>query len=75
MGWRRNPSSSSQSVVKSPIPSPGRALVAWADALGARHAQPEEDHLLPLMVATDEPGHLDFHGLALGKPISGFRFG
>ena len=55
------------------------ALVAWADAPGARHAQPEEDHLLPLMVAsgaaTGELGHLDFHGLALGKPISGFRFG
>lgn len=55
------------------------ALINWAEALGARHAQPEEDHLLPLMVvagaASGERGHIDFHGQALGKPISGFRFG
>ena len=56
-----------------------RALTAWAQAPGARQAQPHEDHLLPLMVAagaaSGEPGQTVFHGHALGKPISGFRFG
>lgn len=55
------------------------ALIHWEQAPGARHAQPYEDHLLPLMVAagaaSGEPGHIDFHGHALGMPISGFRFG
>ena len=54
-------------------------LIEWTNAPGARAAQPHEDHLLPLMVAagaaSGEPGHVDFHGYALGKPISGFRFG
>lgn len=55
------------------------ALIRWEGAPGARSAQPHEDHLLPLMVAagaaSGEPGTVDFHGYALGKPISGFRFG
>ncbi|RZM37064.1 MAG: dioxygenase [Sphingomonas sp.] len=55
------------------------ALIRWADAPGARDAQPHEDHLLPLMVAagaaSGEPGSVHFRGRALGKPISGFRFG
>lgn len=55
------------------------ALAAWAQAPGARAAQPHEDHLLPLMVAAGaapgERGQVDFHGHVLGKPISGFRFG
>jgi aromatic ring-opening dioxygenase catalytic subunit (LigB family) len=55
------------------------ALVRWDSAPGARAAQPHEDHLLPLMVAagaaSGEPSRVDFHGHALGKPISGFRFG
>lgn len=56
-----------------------RALVGWEKAPGARDAQPREDHLLPLMVAagaaSGEPGEIVFHGHALGKPVSGFRFG
>ena len=56
-----------------------RALVEWEKAPGARAAQPHEDHLLPLMVAagaaSGEQGNIEFHGHALGKPISGFRFG
>ena len=56
-----------------------RSLIAWERAAGARRAQPHEDHLLPLMVAagaaSGEPGQTAFHGHALGKPISGFRFG
>ena len=55
------------------------ALIHWDAAPGARAAQPHEDHLLPLMVAagaaSGEAGVVDFHGQALGKPISGFRFG
>ncbi len=55
------------------------ALLRWEAAPGARDAQPHEDHLLPLMVAagaaSGEPGSVHFHGHALGKPISGFRFG
>ncbi|MBV9829161.1 MAG: dioxygenase [Alphaproteobacteria bacterium] len=56
-----------------------RSLLEWERAPGARQAQPREDHLLPLMVAagaaSGEPGEIAFHGHALGKPISGFRFG
>ena len=56
-----------------------RALTGWEQAPGARDAQPHEDHLLPLMVAAGaapgEPGRTVFQGRALGKPISGFRFG
>lgn len=56
-----------------------RSLVEWERAPGARQAQPREDHLLPLMVAagaaSGEPGIVAFQGYALGKPISGFRFG
>lgn len=54
-------------------------LAAWAEAPGARHAHPYEDHLIPLMVAagaaSGELAQLDFYGHVLGKPISGFRFG
>ena len=56
-----------------------KSLIDWDQAVGARDAQPREDHLLPLMVAAGAaPGEtaiVDFHGHALGKPISGFRFG
>jgi aromatic ring-opening dioxygenase catalytic subunit (LigB family) len=56
-----------------------QSLIHWELAPGARDAQPHEDHLLPLMVvagaATGEDAIVDFHGHALGKPISGFRFG
>lgn len=55
------------------------ALTRWENAPHARGAQPHEDHLLPLMVATGaasgEPVIVHFNGHALGKPISGFRFG
>jgi aromatic ring-opening dioxygenase catalytic subunit (LigB family) len=55
------------------------SLINWEGAIGARDAQPREDHLLPLMVAagaaSGEAGAVAYHGYALGKPISGFRFG
>lgn len=56
-----------------------QSLIDWEQAPGARAAHPHEDHLLPLMVAAGaaegEPASVHFHGHALGKPISGFRFG
>ena len=56
-----------------------QSLIEWERAPGARDAQPHEDHLLPLMVAagaaSGETAIVDFHGRAMGKPISGFRFG
>ena len=56
-----------------------QSLIDWENAPGARDAQPREDHFLPLMVAagaaSGETAIVDFHGYALGKPISGFRFG
>lgn len=56
-----------------------QSLIDWEQAPGARDAQPREDHLLPLMVAagaaSGETAIVDFHGHALGKLISGFRFG
>ena len=55
------------------------ALIRWEDAPHARVAQPHEDHLLPLMIAagaaSGETGIIHFHSHALGKPISGLRFG
>ena len=56
-----------------------QSLIDWENAPSARDAQPREDHFLPLMVAagaaSGEKAIVDFHGYALGKPISGFRFG
>ena len=56
-----------------------RPLMDREQPPGARQAQPHEDHLLPLMVAagaaSGKPGRTNFHGHALGKPTSGFRFG
>ena len=46
-------------------------LAAWAEAPGARHAHPYEDHLIPLMVAagaaSGELAQLDFYGHVLGQ--------
>ena len=56
-----------------------QSLIDWAQAPGARDAQPREDHLLPLMVAagaaSGDTAVVNFRGHAFGKPISGFRFG
>lgn len=68
--WLRNAMASMETREES--------LINWESAPGARDAQPHEDHLIPLMVAagaaSGDRALVDFHGHALGKPISGFRF-
>lgn len=55
------------------------ALSRWASAPGARMAHPYEEHLLPLMVAAgagaEDPGTRIWSGVAMGQPLSAFRFG
>lgn len=47
-----------------------RSLITWAQAPDARHGQPQEDPLLPLIIAagaaSGKPGRTDFQGDALG---------
>jgi aromatic ring-opening dioxygenase catalytic subunit (LigB family) len=54
-------------------------LLRWSDAPSARAAHPEEDHLVPLLVAAGaasaDVGRRVFHDDLLNKPISGYRFG
>jgi aromatic ring-opening dioxygenase catalytic subunit (LigB family) len=56
-----------------------RRLVAWETAPSARLCHPQEEHLIPLMVAagaagTDRATHA-YSDRVLGKALSGFRFG
>jgi len=55
------------------------ALARWAAAPGARIAHPQEDHLLPLMVAAGaggaDAGKRIYSGVAMNQPLSAFRFG
>ena len=56
-----------------------RRLVAWKTAPAARQCHPQEEHLLPLMVAagaagSDEARHV-YADRVFGKALSGFRFG
>lgn len=55
------------------------ALSLWDSAPSARIAHPEEEHLIPLMVAAgaarDDPGRQTFNGILGGKKLSGFTFG
>jgi aromatic ring-opening dioxygenase catalytic subunit (LigB family) len=56
-----------------------RRLIAWETAPSARQCHPQEEHLLPLMVAAGAAGaDMASHVYAdrvLGKALSGFRFG
>jgi aromatic ring-opening dioxygenase catalytic subunit (LigB family) len=56
-----------------------RHLIAWEGAPAARLCHPEEEHLIPLMVAAGAAGadaatHT-YSDRVLGKALSGFRFG
>lgn len=53
------------------------ALSRWAEAPGGRQSHPEEEHLIPLMVAagaSDAPGEKIYSEIVLETVISGFRF-
>lgn len=54
-------------------------LMQWSQAPGSRAAHPEEEHLLPLMVAADaacdDPGTRIFQEQVMGSVQSAFAFG
>ncbi len=70
-----------QTLVASPPDERTRRLVDWTRAPAARLAHPQEDHLLPLMVAVGaaerEPATCVYHeeDFAGGITASSFRFG
>lgn len=70
-----------QTLVTSDAPQRVQRLIAWQDAPSARIAHPQEDHLLPLMVAVGaaehEPAACVYHenGFFGGVTVSSFRFG
>lgn len=55
------------------------ALTDWASAPAARACHPQEEHLIPMMVAAGaadgEPGARPYSEPVFGKRISGFQFG
>ena len=70
-----------QTLVKSDATERSHQLIDWAAAPAARSAHPQEDHLLPLMVAVgaaeDEAATCVYHEEKFGGGItvSSFRFG
>jgi aromatic ring-opening dioxygenase catalytic subunit (LigB family) len=56
-----------------------RSLIAWETAPAARQCHPQEEHLIPLMVAAGAAGAdratIAYSDRVLGKALSGFRFG
>lgn len=70
-----------QTLVDSDPRAREQRLLEWDRAPSARLAHPEEDHLIPLMVAVgaawDEKGHCIHHEEAFfgGVVVSSFRFG
>lgn len=54
-------------------------LTGWSQAPGARFCHPQEEHLLPMMVAAGaaegEPGLRTYSDQIFNKAISGFQFG
>lgn len=60
-----------------PGPRRAEALASWATSPGGRFAHPQEEHLLPLMVAagaSDASGERIYNELVLETAISAFRF-
>jgi len=70
-----------ETLVKSSPDLRTRRLIDWENAPSARFAHPQEDHLLPLMVAVgaaeSEPGRCVYHETEFmgGVTTSSFRFG
>ena len=70
-----------ETLVSSPPEERTPRLVQWEEAPLARSAHPQEDHLIPLMVAVgaaeQEPGALVYHqkDFSGGITASSFRFG
>jgi len=70
-----------ETLLKSPSPLRTTRLLSWAHAPSARIAHPEEDHLLPLMVAVgaaeSEAATMVYHedDFFGGIVVSSFRFG
>ncbi len=65
-------------TVQDPDPQArNRRLAAWDTAPSAREAHPEEEHLLPLMVAAGagDRGRLTFSDTSIGVRISAYAFG
>lgn len=57
--------------------SRAQRLQHWSDAPSGRFAHPQEEHLLPLMVAagaSEDPGERVYSEQVLATAISGFRF-
>ena len=68
-----------QTVCASDPEERARRLTDWAAAPGARQCHPQEEHLLPLMVAAGaagaDPALHAYSDRIFGKALSGFRFG
>jgi aromatic ring-opening dioxygenase catalytic subunit (LigB family) len=64
-------------AVQSPDPIRAAALERWEDAPAGRLSHPQEEHLLPLMVAAgagDGPGERIYAEMVMETAISGFQF-
>lgn len=64
-------------AVQSPAAARAAALESWAEAPAGRLSHPQEEHLLPLMVAagaSDGPGQRVYAELVMQTAISGFQF-
>lgn len=64
-------------AAQSPAETRAAALERWEDAPAGRLSHPEEEHLLPLMVAagaSGEPGERIYAETVMETAISGFRF-
>lgn len=64
-------------AVQSPDATRIAALERWEDAPAGRLSHPQEEHLLPLMVAagaSGEPGERIYAEKVMGTAISGFQF-
>ena len=64
-------------TLEAAAPEREAGLVRWAEAPHARACHPQEEHLIPLMVAAGAaagPGRRIYSELVLGTALSGYRF-